>query len=432
MKQPIWWHPRVLGTAFLALLVLSVYLTYAVFTKKFTDYEEVTLETSTIGLQLPERGDVKVRGVIIGEVLDFEPVNGGESAEITLGLFPDKLDTMSLPENVTGSIVPKTLFGEKYVSLVLPDQPQGELAAGDVIERTDVSIEVEKVLSDLYPLLTAVRPGDLNMTLNAIATALRGRGDQIGENLETLDSYLKRFNPEVPALIEDLRLTTQVSDLYDDVLPQVADILDNTIVTMQTLESREAKLNALFQDVASFSDTTRTFLADNEDNLVRVGELSRAQLRVLSRYSTEFPCLLAGVVGAGKLQAEAFRNYKLHIVLETLPRQPRRYTPADKPRVGENRGPNCLHLPNPPWSQANPNTRVPNFDDGVDEPTGKGTTRVAPGPAVSATGEVGGSDDATFYRDLLAPALGVEPEEVGDLGALLVGPMTRGAEVSLR
>ena len=54
------------------------------------------------------------------------------------------------------------------------------------------------MLSDLYPLLRTVQPADLNMTLNALATALEGRGEQLGENLETLDSYLKRLNPQIP------------------------------------------------------------------------------------------------------------------------------------------------------------------------------------------------------------------------------------------
>ena len=64
-------------------------------------------------------------------------------------------------------------------------------------------------------------------------------------------------------------------------------------------------------------------------------------------------------------------------MLETLPNQPRGYTAADEPRLGEDRGPTCLHLPNPPWTQANPVRRQPDFDDGVDAPTGKGTSRAA-------------------------------------------------------
>ena len=163
---------KLLGVVFLAMLVGGVYLTYGIFTKKFTDYDEVTLQTSTIGLQLPARADVKIRGVIVGEVLEFDTVSSG--AELTLGIFPSELD--SIPANVTGSIVPKTLFGEKYVSLVVPeDHSPDPIQTGAVIERTAIATEVEAVLADLYPLLRTVQPAEINLTLNALATALEGR-----------------------------------------------------------------------------------------------------------------------------------------------------------------------------------------------------------------------------------------------------------------
>lgn len=429
---------KILGIGFLALLLLSVWLTYAIFTKKFTEYERVTLETPTAGLQLPERGDVKIRGVIIGEVLELQANAERAEAEVTLGLFPERLEEMQIPSNVTASIIPKTLFGQKYVSLEIPENPSTEeIRAGDVITRTEVSTEVGEVLEDLYPLLRTVQPGELNMTLNALATALEGRGEQIGENLERLDSYLKRLNPEIPQFLDNLRKTAEVSDTYSDVLPEVAQILDNTVTTMQTLETKEQQLTALFRNVTAFSNSARTFLADNEENLIRLGELSAEQLQTFARYSPEFPCLLGGLVNGSELQAEAYRNFKLHIVLELIPpeSQPRPYQPRDKPRYGDNRGPNCLNLPSPPGSQANPFQKTPNFDDGVDNGTGKGTTRVAPGPAVSRMGGMayaGSEVEAKVYRHLLAPTLGIEPDQVGDLGPLLVGPMARGAEVSMR
>lgn len=424
---------KALGVVFLALVVLSGYLTYAVFAKKFSDYDEVTLRTSKIGLQLPLRADVKIRGVIVGEVLETR--SDAEGAEVVLGLYQDRTD--NVPADVTGSIVPKTLFGEKYVSLIPVSDSAEPIQAGATIERTQVATEVEEVLSDLYPLLRAVQPAELNMTLNAIATALEGRGDQLGDNLETVDSYLKRLNPQLPALIEDLRLTAQVSDIYADVLPEIGTILQNTVTTTGTLEDREAQLNALFTNVSNFSGSARTFLDDNEDNLIRLGEVSRAQLQVLARYSTEFPCLLKGIVNAGELQAEAFRGFTLHIVLETLPNQPRPYGPEDKPELGEDRGPTCINLPNPPGSQSNPVRRQPDFKDGVDEPTGKGTQRVATGYAELDTsifgipGYAGSTAESSLLRDLLAPGLGMTADQVPDLGALLVAPLARGATVSL-
>ncbi|QBR92429.1 MCE family protein [Nocardioides euryhalodurans] len=421
---------KALGVIFLCLLLLGVWLTYAIFSKKFADYDEVSLQTSKIGLQLPQRADVKVRGVIVGEVLEFE--SDAEGAVLTLGLYPGEIDT--IPADVTGSIVPKTLFGEKYVSLEIPEGSQtgdAPLEVGQTIERTDVSIEVEKVLSDLYPLLRTVQPAELNMTLNAIATALEGRGERLGENLETLDAYLKRLNPQVPQIIDDLRLTAQVSDTYADVMPQIARILRNTITTTGTLEDRDAKVRALYTDVAAFASTSRDFLDTNGDNLIRLGDVSAQQLRLLARYAPEYPCLLEGIVNAGVRQAEAFRGFTLHIVLETLPNQPRGYNASDTPRFGDTRGPTCLHLPNPPFDQENPVRTQPDFDDGVDEPTGKGTSRVAPSWG-SGAGFEGSTAEEQMLKSLLAPGLGVTADDVPDLGVLLVGPMARGAEVSLR
>lgn len=421
---------RSLGIVFLVLMLASVWLTYGVFTQKFSDYDEVTVKASRIGLQLPQRADVKIKGVIVGEVLDYEPTADG--ADITLGLYPDR--TTQVPSDVTASILPKTLFGEKFVSLIVPEggSDAEPIADGDVIERTNLSIEVEQVLSDLYPLLRAVQPADLNMTLNAVATALEGRGEQLGESLETLDGYLTRFNPELPGLIEDLRLTAEVSDTYADVLPEVATILRNTITTTTTLEGREDKLQALFNDVSRLSTVAERFTRDNGDNLVRLADLGAAQLEVFARYAPGYPCLLGGIVGAGDLQAEAFRGFTLHIVLETLPNQPRGYGPQDAPIYGDKRGYYCGRLPNPPWSQSNPVTHQPDFVDGIDEPTGKGTSRVGPGWSGTAAGFVGGREESALLKALLAPGLGVTADDVPDLGVLLVGPMARGAEVSLR
>ena len=422
---------KLLGVVFLALVVVAAYLTYGVFTQKFTDYDRVTLRTSKIGLQLPRRADVKIRGVIVGEVLDVRSDTDG--AEVELGIFPDQRDT--IPADVTGSIVPKTLFGEKYVSLVVPEGENavgGEaIEAGATIDRTQLPTEVEDVLNDLYPLLRAVQPADLNVTLTAIATALEGRGDRLGDNLETVDSYLKRLNPQIPALVEDLRLTAQVADTYNEILPEVGQILEDSITTTSTLENREDDVTALLRDVSSFSDTARTFLSDNEANLIQLGEVSEPFVGLLAKYAPEYPCLLEGIVGAGKLQAEAFRGYTLHIVLETLPNQPRAYGPEDQPTFGEDRGPNCLNLPNPGTSQENPLRRQPDLVDGVDEPTGKGTSRVAPGFG-EADAYAGTSAEADLLRSLLADGTGHETDEVGDLGVLLLGPMARGAEVSLR
>jgi phospholipid/cholesterol/gamma-HCH transport system substrate-binding protein len=418
---------RVLGIVFLALVLFAGWLTYALFTKKFTAYDEVTLRADRIGLQLPQRADVKIRGVIVGEVLGMHASAAG--ATLKLGIYPSQLDT--IPADVTGAILPKTLFGEKYVSLVAPtDHVRQHLEPGAVIERSQVSTEVQQVLADIYPLLRTVRPAELNETLNALASALEGRGEKIGSTLTTLDGYLKRFNPEVPALMQDLRMATKVADTYDAALPEIGQILRNSLVTTTTLESRSRQLHQLLANVTSFSDTADSFLTDNAYDLIQVGRVNEPIVRTLARYSPEFPCLLGGLTNEGRRVSQVFRNYTLHIDLETLPRQPRPYGPQDKPHFGDDSGPRCGRLPDPPWTQAHPLKTVPNLDDGVDEPTGKGTDRAPVG--FSASSYAGSPAETGALDQLLAPGLGVSAADVPDLGALLIGPMARGATVGFQ
>ncbi|RNL61127.1 MCE family protein [Nocardioides marmoriginsengisoli] len=364
---------RVLGILFVALLLLGVWVVNAVFSQKFLSFDKVKLNTDTIGLQLPARADVKVRGVIVGQVLEAE--SGADGAVLTLGIKPDKIG--QIPNNVTASILPKTLFGEKYVELVIPSGTAPgapKLKQGNTITQTALPIEVERVLNDLYPLLRAVQPAELNYTLNAISSALEGRGEAIGQNIETLDSYLKRINPQVPELVNDLRLLAKVSGTYADVAPQIAATLRNTVKTGNTLVSRQAKLNAFFKDTSAFSDTAKTFLDNNGENIVRLGQISQPQLKLLNRYSPEFPCLLEGLVEQAPLLASTFRGFVFHIDLVTLPRQPRGYTPKDTQVYGADNGPACLGLPHPKV----PFTGIPNFNDGVDN-LGRGDAqRVAP------------------------------------------------------
>jgi phospholipid/cholesterol/gamma-HCH transport system substrate-binding protein len=416
---------RLLGVVFIGILLLGVWLINAVFTQKFVSFDRVTLETDTVGLQLPTRADVKVRGVIVGQVLEAR--SGSDGAVLTLGIKPNKID--QIPENVTASILPKTLFGEKYIELVIPANASNKaLVKGDNIAQTQLPIEVERVLNDIYPLLRAVQPAELNYTLNAIAGALEGRGDDIGKNIETLDSYLKRFNPQIPALVEDLRLLSKVTGTYADVAPQIAETLRNTVKTGNTLLSRQAKLNAFLKDVTSFSGTAKTFLDNNGSNIVRLGQLSEPQLRLLDRYSPEFPCLLKGLVDQAPRLASTFRGFVFHIDLITLPRQPRGYGVQDLPVFGADNGPACLNLPNPKV----PFGGSPNFNDGVDNLQRGDAQRTAPQVDAASTNAAAGSYEKALFSALTAPVLGVPADEVPDLATLLFGPLAAGTEVSVR
>ena len=420
--------PRVYGAAFIALVILFVWLTYAVFTKKFSTYDEVTLESSKIGLSLPARADVKIRGVIVGEVLKV--VTEGDGAKLTLGLYPDQ--TKTIPENVTAQILPKTLFGEKYVALQVPQDPAGPIKAGDTIKRSDVAIELEAVLNDLFPLLRAVRPADLNYTLNAVSTALEGRGDKLGGSIEVLDDYLKKFNPDVPDLINSITKLGKVSETYNSVIPELTRLLRNSVKTTNTLESKDKQVKVLFNDVAGFSATTKSFLDQNGDNLITLADQGQKILPLLARYSPQYKCFIQGIVGQIAPNEQAFRDKTLHIILEPLKKQPRAYTPSDRPQYADNRGPfpyckEMYEAMQGKHDQRNPfrGKIVPRINDGSDYNFGK---RVAPlGDAVGGTRQ-----EQLVIGAAASPVLGVPLDEVPDVTTLLLGPLARGMAVDVR
>ncbi|MGZ4475161.1 MAG: MCE family protein, partial [Nocardioides sp.] len=188
-----------------------------------------------------------------------------------------------------------------------------------------------------------------------------------------------------------------------------------------------------FDDVASFSSTSRDFLQQNGDNVIRLSKQGQAQLPLFAKYSPEYPCLLEGMVNWAPHMEQAYRNYTLHINLEVLRNAPTGYTTADSPRYGAHNGPTCRELPTPPYSQANPGPQPPihAIDDGVTGGHGKFAPRAATGFDMTS-GFAGTAAEQSVVDALAAPAMGVSADDVPDVAALLFGPLARGTEVSLR
>jgi phospholipid/cholesterol/gamma-HCH transport system substrate-binding protein len=207
--------------------------------------------------------------------------------------------------------------------------------------------------------------------------------------------------------------------------------LRNSVSTGRTLVEKEAKIRALFTDVARFSGTSQEFLAANGENIIRLGEVSVPQLRLFEKYAPEYPCLLQGQADWIPQMNSGWRGHTLHINLETIPRQPTGYSPADDPEYDARNGPHCETLPTPPYSQRNPAPQpAPHVvDDGVE--SGHNKHRAA--PAVDLTSGLAGTAlERSVVDAVAAPVLDVPADEVPDVATLLFGPLARGAEVNLR
>ncbi|MYS89532.1 MULTISPECIES: MCE family protein [Streptomyces] len=407
---------RLYGVAFIAVLALLLSLSVAVYQQVFTPVVRITLEADSLGNQLDPRADVKLRGLLVGEVRDVRA--DGTKATLDIALKPEH--AAHIPSDVHARLLPKTLFGEKYVDLVPPAGSTARpIRAGDVItqDRTRVGIELQQLMNDLLPLLRTVQPGKLNATLSAFATALDGRGDRIGDNLTRLEAYLRRLNPHLPSLKEDIARFAEVAEVYGDAAPDLMEILRNTVTTSRTITEQKDRLAAALQSTATVAGTAEDFLDANGDRLITLGRVSRPTLELFARYSPQYPCLLAGLVRQEKASEEAFRGGRMHITLEVV-RAQGAYEPGEEPRYGERSGPNCRDLPHPPVPAPGAH-----LDDGSRKPPGSSSGGP---PGVSAT-----RAEQRAVGSLVAPVLGVPADEVPPVATLLFGPMARGTAVSV-
>jgi virulence factor Mce-like protein len=441
---------QLLGLIFLVVAALFFATTIALYQKVFTPVTLVKLETDHVGSQLRVGGDVKVRGLLVGEIRSVR--SKGDHAELELALQPDKIDV--IPANVSARLLPKTLFGERYVALQLPGNPGPHIKAGDVIpqDRSSTAIEMEQVLNDVMPLLQAVQPEKLASTLTAVSTALDGRGKQLGQTLTQVSDYLGKLNPSLPDLKADITGLANVSDIYDKAAPDLLDALADLTTTSRTVVEKQQGLSDVYATVTNASADLTSFLEVNKDNLIRLTTAVQPTLDVLAEYAPEYPCLLRQLAESVPRAELAFGKGTAHpevsrVTIEFSASRGKYLPGVDEPKYDDKRGPRCYpEVPKPGhWPQYPPDGAV---QDGSSKPPpphvpaetlpGEITSGAIPsgsgasGGAPAAQSVVGSTDEDNLINLLASPALGTSPEDVPGWASLLVGPLYRGAEVELK
>ncbi|MBP2324262.1 virulence factor Mce-like protein [Kibdelosporangium banguiense] len=423
------------GLVFLVVIALFLVLTIAGYRKAFTPVVMVSLETDHVGNQMREGADVKVRGMIVGEVRAIRAT--GDHAVLDLALQPDKVDV--IPANVSARLLPKTLFGERYVALQLPPQPETRrLVEGSVIpqDRSSVAIELERVLNDVMPVLQAVQPEKLAMTLNSLSTALDGRGKQLGETLVQLNGYLKQINPFLPDLTADIKALGSVSDTFNQAAPDILQALSDLTTTTRTVVDERTNLSTLFGSLTNASVDLGNFFQVNKNNLINLVVTSRPTLDVLAKYAPEYPCMLKQIAERVPAAEAAFGKGQAHpnmmrVTLEFTGNRGKYLPGVDTPRFDDKRGPRCYEQV-PIFPQYPPGGAIK--DGSVKPPPPKQTsgTQIIPGSTSPQSAGIENSmSELELVSVLVAPRLGVSPDEVPAWTSFLLAPVYRGAEVTV-
>ncbi len=437
---------RLVGLVFLLVFALLIWLSLALYNKKFTPVSMVTLYTDSIGNEMHLGAEVMVRGVQVGEVRSISA--DGTGARLELAIQPSMV--AQLPANVTAEMVPTTLFGERYVDLLIPAQPStARLVAGSVItqDHSADAVEVEKVLNNLLPLLQASEPDKLSVFLTAVAQGLQGRGKELGQTLVQLNSLLHRYNPHLAALDTDIRELAGVARSLNQASPNLLQALDDFTVTSQTLTSERASFSALYATVTTASNDIRAFLDTNSNNIIRLSTDSTATLQILARYSPEYPCVLHDlakfVPAANRLLGQGTKQPGLHVQAFTVPVYVNaRYRPnVDTPKYGDNLGPHCYSIPfkgitlndgtTPLSGTASLSGGTTAGGTGAGQPSTRARVSGPTAPAASTTALAGSPPETELVQELAGLALNKPAGSVPAWSSLLLAPLFRGTTVSL-
>ncbi|MCW2787103.1 MAG: hypothetical protein JWP74_3620 [Marmoricola sp.] len=430
------------GIAYIVLILLLVWTSILAFEKNlpWQSSASVTLTTTAAGLELNQHSDVKFQGLRIGEVRSIS--SNGREATIKLALDKNKLGL--IPANIDAAIIPKTLFGEKFVDLRMPASPDSaRLAAGGVIRQSTTSVEIGAVFNKLVPVLDALQPQKLSIILNSLAEALDGRGTELADSLNQFKSFLVKVDPHVDTFTHDISQFATTADIYANSAPDLLKLLSSAAgISRELLIPQQQQFGSFLDQVTATSAETKHVLAQNANNLIQLSGRSKAVLALLDQYSSALPCFLKGLHTFSILSNQSIgaRGPFTNLIIDVISNNGPYKNPADLPSNPTSTG-NNANLPTavPGWAP-----HCPQFSDEVlalkdaapnseplqgvpiDVPAKSAATATQPPSAAVQEART------ALARALAAQSLGVPENQVPGFADLLVAPMLADGRVTAR
>lgn len=335
--------------------------------------DEITARLTNAGGSLGKGADVKMRGLIVGRVTDISRddapgcVSGGTAAaaqnasatvggsdkainlacvDVTIAMDPGMLG--KIPNNVVARILPATVFGTSYVDLKTygASAPQ-MLRAGAVVpaDARQETLELQKALDDIDRLVKVINPAKLDATLTAAASALSGRGAEIGSLIDGLNTLLTRLSPKMPLLRSDLGALAVNLGVLQQAAPALLDGVGDSLGTLKAIAVQQASLATLLTGGRALVDQANGFVGSVGNDLTVFVKNSAVIVNTYYTYRKQaftdgFAALRAIAPRVASILEERFARQDIVLNKDAVPY----YTSADCPTFGAARGDNCGSL----------------------------------------------------------------------------------------
>ncbi len=251
-----WW-----GALAVAIALGAGALVFASFGGTFSNFVVVTAELPASSTAVALNSPVEYRNVQVGTVVSQGTSVPGGLVSITLHIDPSMVH--SIPANVRATVAPVSFFGNEYVVLVPPNQPDtATLSAEQQIQplASGQTASLQALLSDLDHLLIELHPGQLDGALTALSSALVGQGTSLGKNLVAGNRYLVGMLPLWPKVVADFDAFDPVANSLTAATPNLLRIFANQTVTSKTInDSASSVRNAIVGGATLTQDAYKLF-----------------------------------------------------------------------------------------------------------------------------------------------------------------------------
>jgi phospholipid/cholesterol/gamma-HCH transport system substrate-binding protein len=286
----------VAGLILVVLAAVTVWAIVSAFTGSFTNIRNVRAELPPGSNAVTVAAPVEYLNVTVGKVgSESQGPNG--VVEVQLQLYPKMLT--HIPRGVQAQVAPLSIFGNQYVNLVKP----ATIGAGH-LEATDFvapyvgapSTSLQGTVSQLYNLLNAIHPADLDTALTAFAQALNGEGAALGHALAGSDRYLgAAVVPNLANVNSDIALLTPVNNEIEQSAANLLATLSNSATTGQTITQQESALKAFLEQGTDAINKFSRILNQVQGTLPRLMNESGPLLADVTRNPQELSRTLSGL-----------------------------------------------------------------------------------------------------------------------------------------
>lgn len=254
---------------------------------------QVEVRFARVGQLLRVSGDVKLRGVLVGQVAKIQHQPDG-TAIVTLALKPG----MQIPQDATATVGAKTLFGEKFVALQDPKRPNGRLLRnGDEIpeNRTTPPFELDQVIAALVPILDSAKPGDLGGALRALAVGLAGQERSARDSIDkgvTALAVLAAHKGDLDRLLAGMDAS---SGALSKASPDLVASLNSLDKLSRQLVTDSADVQAFLRDAPTVLNKLADLVNNNYQDLVDISVKGADILDLVAAHRSVLPSTVAAL-----------------------------------------------------------------------------------------------------------------------------------------